>query len=164
MRARRTFQFDVIDEDQQTITLEGRLQDPFHHITVGLVLEKRGLRIVLATGSMDRVPYPLGCPRSLCALDRVKGLEIRPGFVRSLRSALSGELGCPYLVELTEGICRFALVVIKSDEARQIAASGDDERFALLRNEMGECAGHTLAKANQLPDWLEREMKDKSRD
>lgn len=161
MRGRRTFQFDVIDEDPQTITLEGRLQDSFHDITVSLVLEKQGLRIALATGRMDRVPYPPGCPKSLCALDGVKGLEIRTGFGRSVRSALSGELGCPYLVELTEGICRFALVVIKSDEARHIAASGDDERFALLRNEMGECAGHTLAKPNQLPDWLEREMKDK---
>lgn len=164
MRVRRTFQFDVIGEDSQTITLEGRIQDPFHDIAVGLVLEKQRLRVVSVIGSMDRVPYPAGCPRSLCNLDRVKGLEIRPGFGRSVRSTLSGEWGCPYLVELIEGICRFALVIIKSDEARHIAASGDDERFALLRNEMGECAGHTLAKVNQLPDWLEREMKDKSRD
>ncbi len=164
MPPQRILQFGVIDDDSKTVTLEGHLQDPFHDITVSLVLEKQRLRIVSALGRMDRVPYPEGCPTSLSRLDGVVDIEIRQGFSRSLRSALSGELGCPYLVELTEQICRFALVIIKSDEARQMVASGDDERFLLLRREMGQCAGHTLAKVDELPEWLKQEMKEKLHD
>lgn len=164
MHARRTYQIDVIDEDSKTITIEGRLQDPFHDIRTRLVLEKDGLSIVSAIGNMDRVPYPAGCPRSLPRLDGIRGIEVRSGFGRRVREALGGDQGCPYLVELSEQICKFALVMIKADEARRVTAAGDNERFMVLRGQMGECAGHTFARVDELPDWLEREIKDGSRD
>lgn len=161
---KRTLQLEVLSEDGESIVLEGNLQDPFHDITVNLTIEKQEMRIKSAFGRMDRVPYPVGCSTSLYRLEEAVGIEIRQGLSRNLRGALGGRLGCPYLVEIAEQICRFALVVIKSDEARQLIDAGENARFIRLKEEMGLCAGHTLARVEELPDWLKQEMRGKKHD
>lgn len=162
MLPQRTFHLEVTADDGQNISLRGRLEDPFHDILVSLVLDKERQCILSAEGGMNRVPYAGGCRASLPKLHELAGLEIRQGFSRELRSQLGGEMGCPYLVELADQLCRFGLVVVKSDEARRLIASGEKDRFPSLRNEMGECAGHTLAAKDELPQWLQQEIKDKT--
>lgn len=162
MLPQRTFHLEVTADNGQTIALRGLLGDPFHDIQVSLVLDKERLRVISAEGEMSRTPYPDSCRASLPKLKDIAGLEIRQGFIRELRSHLSGRMGCPYLVELVDQLCRFGLVLIKSDEARKLVASGETDRYSTLRDEMGECAGHTLAAKNELPQWLQQEIRNKA--
>ena len=163
MRTERNYNFKVTADDGQNMTLRGRLEDYYHDILVDVVLDKARLRIISASGEMnkDRIPYPDGCGASLPKLDGLAGLEIRQGFTRELRSRLGGEMGCPHLVQLADQLCRFGLGLVKSDEARLMIAAGERERFPSIRKQMGECSAHTLATKDDLPTWIKREFKDK---
>ena len=162
MLPQRTLHLEVTADDGQNMALRGRLEDPFHNIVVSLVLDKERLRILSAEGGMSKVPYIGGCRASLPKLNTIAGLEIRQGFIRELRSRLGDEMGCPYLVELADQLCRFGLVVVKSDEARRLIDAGEKDSFPSLRNEMGKCAGHSLCAKDELPQWLQQEMRDKT--
>lgn len=163
MLAQRTFHLEVTADDGQTMALRGRLEDPFHDIQVSLVLDKIRLRLLSAAGGMSRIPYADSCRASLPKLNDIAGLEIRQGFIRELRSLLGGGMGCPYLIELVDQLCRFGLVVSKSDEARRLIAAGERDRYPSLRDEMGECAGHSLAAQDELPQWLQQEIRNEAK-
>ena len=157
MIRQRTISVTLTDQSGDVMTLQGRLEDPFHDILISLAIDRPTLKIVSASGGMGRIPYAEGCPQSLPGLAALAGVQIADGLSRRLREVTGGSMGCPYLAEIAEQVCRFALVLIKSDEARDAVARGDRERFRALRRQMGVCAGHTLAGEDDLPQWLSDE-------
>lgn len=159
MNPQRTIHVAVQSDDGKSMILTGRLQDPFHDIVVTAAIDRPSLSITWATGEMPRVPYGTKCQPSLGGLSALAGVELAAGLSRKLRAFLSGEMGCPHLVDLAEQICRFAQVMIKSGEARQLVTDGNYAGYLELRGQMGACAGHTLAHENELPQWLENEMR-----
>lgn len=147
---------EVGEVDPQSIAGSANLADPFHEISVNLVLSRQ-LQILSASGSMGRIPYANGCPQSLDGLSRLVGRSAHPGFARQAKQILGGPAGCPYVLDLVVQLVKFLVVCLKSEEAVELMVARDDlEGFkALRRDEMGECAGHTHAGEDQLPSWLE---------
>ena len=83
----------------------GRAKSPgtVHHICVYLLVESGPLRIVRAEAEMHAVPSDQ-CRETLDVLEKVAGLEIRPGFSRNVRSLVGGTEGCTHLCTLVKAM------------------------------------------------------------
>ncbi|MCG8635161.1 MAG: DUF2889 domain-containing protein [Desulfobacterales bacterium] len=83
------------------VDILGRNKEPgtVHHMSVTLLIAPDPLRIVEAEAEMMTVPMEQ-CPETLDCIERIKGLEIKPGFSRQIRSLAGGADGCAHLCTL----------------------------------------------------------------
>ncbi len=155
---RRTIETEVSEAGEGKVRAVARLTDPFHEIEVCLHVRVADLTILGADAEMIRIPYADYCPNSLSRMNGLAGVGVGAHLSRTVREAVGGECGCPYLVELVVQACKVAAVAVQSERAKEAVLVEDDlEQFATIRHQMGQCAGHLDLPDDHLPAWLERE-------
>ena len=159
----RSFSLNIQPFEDGSFLASAKMEDYFHNIGITLNVGGDDLVILEAEGAMEQVPYPESCVHSLALLQRLVGAAIHRGISKRIAVDLGGPDGCPYLVELGLQVVRFVKVACSTQRARRlILQDGDWDGFRALRaNEMGECAGHQNVAADQLPQWLEKEEREK---
>jgi len=70
-----------------------------HHMDVKLMIRPDPLTIEDAQATMIHVPLP-ECRATLDTVEQLKGLEIKSGFSRQIRSIMGGKKGCTHLCQL----------------------------------------------------------------
>ena len=87
------------------VDILGRPKTPgtIHHITVDILIEPDPLRIVRAEAEMITVPVEQ-CPETLDVMEKLIGLEIRPGFSQKVRTLVGGANGCAHLCTLVKAM------------------------------------------------------------
>ncbi len=85
------------------VDILGRDKDPgtVHHMSVTLLIAPDPLRIIEAEAEMMTIPMTQ-CPDTLDRIELIKGLEIKPGFSREIRSLVGGSDGCAHLCTLVK--------------------------------------------------------------
>jgi hypothetical protein len=161
----RSFSLNIRPVEDDAFLATATLSDYFHDIRISLKVRESDLTVLEAEGSMGWIPYPAGCPKSLALLQRLVGTPIKRGISRRIANELGGPEGCPYVIELAMQLSRFISVASNAQLARRLVLHESDlARFLALRtNEMGECAGHQNVAADQLPQWLEMEKRQRQR-
>lgn len=158
---RRTIDTEVSAAGEGRLRAVARLTDPYHDIEVTLTIRIADLSIVGAAARMPRIPYADYCPNSCAGLNGLQGVRVGAGLGRTIRDAVGGDSGCPYLVELVGQACKLAVVAAQSENAREaVLVENDLERFSAIRRQMGQCAGHRGLPDDHLPAWLERERRE----
>lgn len=81
--------------------MAGTYKEPgvVHHIDVKLLIRFNPLVIEEAEAQMIKVPMP-ECRTTLDNLPKIKGLEVKSGFSKNIRSKLGGKDGCNHLSQL----------------------------------------------------------------
>ncbi len=81
--------------------ITGKVLEPgiIHHMDVKLLIKSNPLTIVDAQAQMIHVPM-LECSTTLDTVEKLKGLEIKSGFSRKIRSIMGGNKGCTHLCQL----------------------------------------------------------------
>ncbi len=157
---RRSIDTEVSKTGDDCYRAVARLVDPFHEIEVVLLIRATGFVIVEASAKMIRIPYADKCPNSLQRVSKLSGLRIGPGLHRTIREVVGGDCGCPYIVDLVEQACKLVIVVSSVQQAREaVLVEHDLEKFAVIHEKMGQCAGHHNLPTGRLPDWLEHERR-----
>jgi hypothetical protein len=160
---RRTIETNVSETGDGSFRSVARLTDPFHEIEVTVVVRDADYTITEASARMMRVPYADNCPNSMRRIDELTGVQIGPSLSRTVREAVGGDHGCPYLVELSVQACKLAMLASMSAQAREAVIVDDDlDKFDVIHHKMGDCAGHYDLPFGQLPAWLEAE-RDRAR-
>lgn len=70
-----------------------------HHMDVKLMIKPDPLMIEDAVAQMIHVPMP-ECSSTLDTIEKLKGLEIKSGFFKTIRSIMGGKKGCTHLCQL----------------------------------------------------------------
>lgn len=83
------------------IDVTGTLLEPgvIHHMEAVLFIQDNPLRIVDAEADMIHIPIPQ-CRTTLDTVEKLKGLEIKPGFSKNIRTLMGGKKGCTHLAQL----------------------------------------------------------------
>lgn len=76
-----------------------KLPGVIHHIDVKLLINLNLLIIEEAEAQMIKVPIP-ECRKTLDNMLRIKGLEVKSGFSKNIRSIVGGKDGCNHLSQL----------------------------------------------------------------
>ncbi len=81
--------------------IAGSLLQPgvIHHLDVKLLIKPDPLTIEEAQATMIKVPMP-ECSETLDTIEKLKGLEIRSGFSKNIRTIMGGKKGCTHLCNL----------------------------------------------------------------
>lgn len=79
----------------------GTLKEPgiIHHMDVKLMIKPNPLMIEDAQAEMIHAPMP-ECLTTLDTIENLKGLEIKSGFSKQIRSIIGGKNGCTHLCQL----------------------------------------------------------------
>ncbi len=87
------------------VDILGRDKNPgtVHHMSVTLLIAPDPLRIIEAEADMMTTPMPQ-CPETLDRIELIKGLEIKPGFSKKIRSLIGGSDGCAHLCTLVKNM------------------------------------------------------------
>ena len=87
--------------------ITGKLLEPgtIHHIRLFCRIAPDPLRILEAQSDMPIIPMP-DCRTTLDRVPLLAGLEIRPGFTRSVSEIMGGTKGCTHLVTLTKAMAQ----------------------------------------------------------
>ena len=157
---RRTIDTEVSEVGDDRYRAVSRLTDSFHEIEVVIIVCTADFSIVEASAQMIRMPYVDRCPNSLLRINNLSGIRIGPGLSKTIREAVGGNCGCPYLVELAVQACKLVIVATRAKQAREaVLGELDMGKFTEIHQQMGECAGHRDLPTGRLPDWLEQERK-----
>ncbi len=70
-----------------------------HHMDVKFLIKPAPLTIEDAEASMIHAPMA-ECNRTLDTIEKLKGLEIKTGFSKNIRSIMGGKKGCTHLCQL----------------------------------------------------------------
>jgi hypothetical protein len=81
--------------------ITGAVREPgvIHHMDVKLLIRSDPLMIEDAEGEMIHVPMP-ECTATLDTIEKLKGLEIKSGFSKSIRNIMGAKRGCTHLCQL----------------------------------------------------------------
>jgi len=81
--------------------INGDILEPgiVHHLDVKLLIKSDPLTIEDAQAQMIKVPMP-ECSDTLDTIEKLKGLEIRSGFSKTIRDIMGGKKGCAHLCQL----------------------------------------------------------------
>lgn len=97
--------------------------EPIHNMSIRITVDLE-LNILDAHACMDDTPY-LGCPGIANAYQKLKGLQIAPGFTRKTRELFGGTAGCTHLLELLGPLATTAYQAThQAREARENWADG----------------------------------------
>ncbi len=89
----------VKEENPHALIIEGYIKDDFHHITCVLVVNYPSFEIMDAKIGFLTAPMQT-CQEAAKAINNLKGLKIKPGFLVKIRKAVGGSQGCIHLSEL----------------------------------------------------------------
>jgi hypothetical protein len=81
--------------------ITGNVLDPgiVHHLDVKFLIKADPLTIEDAQANMIKVPMP-ECAQTLDTIEKLKGLEIKSGFSKTIRDIMGGKKGCTHLCQL----------------------------------------------------------------
>lgn len=87
------------------IDILGRAKPPgtVHHMSATLLIAPEPLRIIQAEADMMIIPMDQ-CPETLDRMEKIVGLEVRPGFSQQIRSLVGGSDGCAHLCTLVKAM------------------------------------------------------------
>jgi hypothetical protein len=92
----------LIDTRSYAMSLEGGKSiepgEALHDMAIRLTVDE-DLRVHEVVASTDAAPFGV-CPDAISTLQRIKGLQIGPGWTKAIREHLSGKNGCTHLREL----------------------------------------------------------------
>jgi len=134
---RRSIDYRLLKQDDQTIRLTGTILDRFHDIEVVVLVAIATMTITDTTMVFRRAPT--GDCNNVCRrIPQLVGLVIGPGMSRALQNVLGGIQGCGNVRNLLLGLLPLALNM-------RAAAGITDERCMLdtIHEELlGTCAGY----------------------
>lgn len=81
--------------------------EPLHDMRIRLALTPDELEITACEAAMDATPYKI-CPQTAPKMERLVGLKIGKGFLRSVALRVGGVEGCTHLRELMQPIATVA--------------------------------------------------------
>lgn len=104
----RRIEFDIGEDEEGRVFLTGTLQDtrlgqPVHHMSVRAAVDLVDGRIQLLEGEMLHVPHQ-DCRHALRTLQRLVGVEIKPGFTQLVRDVVGSPEGCSHLAVLVTNL------------------------------------------------------------
>jgi hypothetical protein len=81
--------------------ITGKVLEPgiVHHLDVKLLVKPAPLIIEYAQAQMIKVPMS-ECSATLDTIEKLKGLEIKSGFSKTIRDIMGGKKGCAHLCQL----------------------------------------------------------------
>jgi hypothetical protein len=111
----RNIEISTFDDDDDHITVEGRLQDNrlvasyisgekrppqiVHHMIVQMRIDCENLSVKDVYVEMPSVPHD-ECDQTAESLQKIKGLRLVPGFTSKVKRLLGGKQGCLHLTTL----------------------------------------------------------------
>jgi len=78
---------------------EVREEGVVHHMKIRLVVKGIPPEILDVEAEMEAYPHP-ECPKTLDALEQIKGMKLRGGFSEKVRTIMGGTKGCVHLTHL----------------------------------------------------------------
>ena len=97
--------------------------EPIHDMWLRLTISE-DMRIQAVEAVSDKTPYMM-CPTAAPNFSRLKGLQIKAGFLKEVNNLVGGIAGCTHLRELMQQMATTAFQTINPAKAkRQLAAEG----------------------------------------
>jgi len=96
--------------------------EPIHDLWLRMTVSER-MEVVACEAASDRTPYAV-CPKAAPNFAALKGLHIRPGFLREATNRVRGTLGCTHLREMLQQMATTAYQTINPARARQDIKEG----------------------------------------
>lgn len=98
-------------------------EEPIHDMWLRLTVDEQ-MVIQEVEAVSDKTPYRM-CPTAAPNFSRLKGLRIKPGFLREANGLVGGTVGCTHLRELLQQMATTAFQTINPAKARrEMAAEG----------------------------------------
>jgi len=79
--------------------VEGELKDDLHHLKVDMVIDFFRSEIMEAHAEAVNTPFPI-CKEAMGSIKKLVGVQIGPGFGKTVKQALINSEGCFHLEEL----------------------------------------------------------------
>jgi len=93
----------LIDKSHRdTFDIIGKIRKPgiIHHIAVWLLIKGNPLKIAHAEAQMYRVPMDECKSTLVTTLEKIVGVEVKPGYSNTIRKTIGGKNGCTHLAHL----------------------------------------------------------------
>jgi hypothetical protein len=150
---------DTIDLEDGSILSRSMVEETFFAATVEIVVKVPDLEIVSLTGEIKRA-FNDECQKAIPLIQKMKGIRIGPGIIRSIRSIIGGSDGCPRIADLILECCNMIILRFTADQLREIFSRKEEEKRVLFKEQIkqnprlvGSCIA--FAKGSSLMEGVE---------
>jgi len=113
LRYVQNMRIEAVPLDDDTIRVDGELDDPDHHIQVYITVAVKKSEIIDVGARMLRKPYP-ACDQAMGRAQGLIGMRIEPGLYKKLSIIVGSDEGCAHLIDILMASCKMAANAIIS--------------------------------------------------
>jgi len=141
----QNMKIEAVPLDDDTIRVDGELDDPDHHIQVYIIVAVRTSEIIDVGARMLRKPYQ-ACDKAMARAQGLIGMKIQTGLYTKLSAIVGGDEGCVHLVDILMASCKMAAnaiigVVVGGKTWNNITDRDDEFHGRLMGSLEGMCIG-----------------------
>jgi hypothetical protein len=145
LRYVQNMRIEAVPLDDDTIRVDGELDDPDHHIEVYIVVTVKDSKIIDIGTRMHRQPYPT-CNEALKRAQGLIGMRIETGLYKKLSTIVGGDEGCVHLLDILMASCKMAAnaiigVVVGGKTWDDITDRDEEFHDRLMGSLEGMCVG-----------------------
>jgi len=145
LRYVQNMKIEAVPLDDDTIRVDGELDDPDHHIQVYITVAVKKSQILDVGARMLRKPYPT-CDQAMRRAQGLIGMRIETGLYKKLSTIVGGDEGCVHLVDILMASCKMAAnaiigVVVGGKSWDDITDRDEEFHDRLMGSLEGMCVG-----------------------
>jgi len=107
LRYVQNMRVEAVPLDDETLRVDGELNDPDHHIQVYIIVAVKKSEILDVGARMLRKPYP-ACDQAMRRAHGLVGMRIESGLYMKLAKIVGSDEGCVHLVDILMASCKMA--------------------------------------------------------